>query len=312
MATAASPRHQLLQQRQRPRRPQRHDPRARRRQHARLRHRPHRRPRRHPERRARSATVTVEHDERALLRRLVRHPDRHLRPRLHDEPQDGDEPRRARPGGDRRRASSTRSPTPTPAATRRRTAWSPIRSRPTRRSCRARCRSSTVPSAGAKTEPGDDRARWSVSRPTRLEVAEPTVRVRLGTGADATAGGTIAAERDHDGEVPRHRRPTAAAGTDGRNQATLAYTPGRRSAGPHVRRQRDRRPGATSADLSLDEDHASPDPVIAGATPRRRITVTNGGPRPATNVVVTDTIDTGATPVGATIPAARARSPARS
>ena len=48
-----------------------------------------------------------QHDERALLRRLVRHPDRHVRPGLHVEHEVVDEPRRAR----RRRCPVTSSST---------------------------------------------------------------------------------------------------------------------------------------------------------------------------------------------------------
>ena len=50
---------------------------------------------------ATNATDHRQHDERALLRRLVRHPDRRVRPRLLDEHEDVDEPRRAHAGAAR-------------------------------------------------------------------------------------------------------------------------------------------------------------------------------------------------------------------
>ena len=52
-----------------------------------------------------------------------------------------------------------------------------------------------------------ERRRQDRRRPvtTRRRSTANTVRVRLGTGANATNGGTIAAQRDDDGEVPRRR-----------------------------------------------------------------------------------------------------------
>ena len=107
-----------------------------------------------------------QHHERALLRRLVRHPDRRVRPGLHLEPQVGHQPRRARPRGARRLRSSTRSRTSTPAATPRLNSVAtdaiPAGHDAT---CRARCRSSTARTPAPRPTPsGDDQARGH--RPT--------------------------------------------------------------------------------------------------------------------------------------------------
>lgn len=57
--------------------------------------------------------------------------------------------------------------------------------------------------------------------------------------------------------------------------------------------------GATSANLSISKT-ASPNPGTVGANLTYRIVVTNGGPSPATNVDVTDTLPSGITLVSAT------------
>ncbi len=59
-------------------------------------------------------------------------------------------------------------------------------------------------------------------------------------------------------------------------------------------------PVALNADLSLAKT-TTPDPVTAGATATSQLTVTNSGPSPATNVVVTDTLTPGVTAATATI-----------
>ena len=66
----------------------------------------------------------------------------------------------------------------------------------------------------------------------------------------------------------------------------------------------------TAADLRMTKTTPPPDPVIAGSNATSTITVTNDGPSVATNVVITDTIDTGATLVGATVPGGTCASPA--
>ena len=140
-------------------------------------------------------------------------------------------------------------------------------------------------------------------------VAKPTLRVRIGTGAGVTAGGTIAAGAT---TTVRYRVTVerAAAGTELRNQSTLAYHAPTLDADLIFVGNETVDAVALNADLSLAKT-TTPDPVTAGAAATSRLTVTNSGPSPATNVVVTDTLSPASPPRRPRSPAARVRSPAK-
>ncbi|MCG7286905.1 hypothetical protein MHY85_13080 [Cellulomonas sp. ACRRI] len=143
-----------------------------------------------------------------------------------------------------------------------------------------------VPAPGATPvtltdQVGDDRG----------EVDGRTVRVRLGTGATATAGGTIDVGANPSYSF-RVTLADAAGGTTVTNIADLAYrtattdTPSTYTTNPvgvDVTSQ---------ADVSLTKV-MSPDPSAVGAPVQATVTVTNAGPNTATAVTMTDPLPTG-------------------
>ena len=146
----------------------------------------------------------------------------------------------------------------------------------------------TGPNAGVKTDgAGDDQAEFvATSR---------TVRVRLGTGASASAGGTIAPGASTSVRFRVVVGP-GAPGTTLVNQASLAYvaeTIGRpftyvgNEASIAV---------AENANLSITKT-TTPDPAVAGADVTSTLTVTNAGPNTAVNVVLSDTLSDGVAPI---------------
>jgi uncharacterized repeat protein (TIGR01451 family) len=149
----------------------------------------------------------------------------------------------------------------------------------------------TGANAGAKTDAsGDDQANY--------DTAARTVRFRIGTGANATAGGTINPNAATSMRF-RVRVDPAAAGTSLTNQFRLDYIaqtinrPFSYNSNPVTT------PVTPLADLRITKS-ASPSPLVAGTAATYTVTVTNNGPSPAQGVVVTDTLPPGTTLVTAT------------
>jgi uncharacterized repeat protein (TIGR01451 family) len=147
------------------------------------------------------------------------------------------------------------------------------------------------PGAGPKTDAaGDDQSEFLA--------ASRTVRFRVGTGANATAGGTIGVNAATTISF-RVTLDAAAAGTTVSNQASLAYT----AQTLNLPFTYVTNPAPTdvvaNADLALSKT-TSPDPVIAGQQATSTITVHNNGPNAAENVHVRDVLPANVTFVSAT------------
>ncbi|SDE61004.1 isopeptide-forming domain-containing fimbrial protein [Auraticoccus monumenti] len=149
--------------------------------------------------------------------------------------------------------------------------------------------------AGAGTGPktdaaGDDQGEY--------DAAGRTVRVRLGTGATATTGGTIAP-----GATTTFRfRVTvdrAAAGTTLANTAQLDYRAVTLGQDYTFNGNTVTTPVGEIADLAITST-STPPTQTAGRRVTYNLTVTNNGPNDAENTVVTDTLPAGVTFVSAT------------
>jgi uncharacterized repeat protein (TIGR01451 family) len=126
-----------------------------------------------------------------------------------------------------------------------------------------------------------------------------SVRARLGAGAGATAEGTIA---DGGGTASVRFRVTVdpdAAGTTLTNEASLAYVTATTGDDLTYMTVPTRTPVQATADLAVTKV-TTPDPAAAGGEVISRIDVTNAGPNPAADVVVTDELPAGASLVSAT------------
>jgi large repetitive protein len=145
--------------------------------------------------------------------------------------------------------------------------------------------------AGKKTDaPGDDQGEYDPS--TR------TVRMRIGTGANATRGGTMDPGASTT-FVFRARVDRDAGGTTLINATTIDYvakTIGKpfQAVGYPVDT-----PVAREADLALVKS-VSPNPAAAGGQLHYTLDVTNHGPSSAAGTVLTDTLPAGVTFVSAT------------
>ena len=128
--------------------------------------------------------------------------------------------------------------------------------------------------------------------------ARGSVRFRLGTGANASSGGTIAEDGGTDAVRFQVLVEGAAAGSTVVNEASLAYVPDTLGGQFTYVPNQTQTPVTTVADLSLTKT-TSPDPGLAGGTITSTLTVANAGPSPAADVVVTDELPGGATFVGA-------------
>lgn len=146
---------------------------------------------------------------------------------------------------------------------------------------------------GAKTDAsGDDIAEYVA--------ASRTVRVRVGTGATATAGGTLApgATVTFRFNVTLDR---SSAGTTVDNGATLAYRARTIARDFTFTGNVVSTTVAPLADLAVTKS-SSPASVAAGGTVQYPVTVTSNGPTTATGVSLVDTLPTGTTFVGAAAP----------
>ncbi|MBB2987761.1 DUF7507 domain-containing protein [Terracoccus luteus] len=144
---------------------------------------------------------------------------------------------------------------------------------------------------GAKTDAaGDDQAEYVA--------ATRQVRFRVGTGANATSGGVLS-----NGGTTRLRFQvtvdTAASGTTLSNSGNLVYTAATIGTRYTYQTADASTPVATRADLSLTKTTAQT-AVVAGNTVTYTLRAANSGPTAATDVVVTDTLPSGATLVSST------------
>ncbi len=147
------------------------------------------------------------------------------------------------------------------------------------------------PNAGAKTDAtGDDVAEYLA--------ASRTVRVRLGTGANATTGGTLAKNVTSTVKF-RATLVDASAGTSVDNVAQLDYR------APQIGRDytyssaTNSTPVTARADLAITKT-ASPTAAVAGSPLTYTLTVTNNGENTAANATVSDTLPSGLTLTSAT------------
>ncbi|WP_460841362.1 DUF7507 domain-containing protein [Nocardioides marmoraquaticus] len=124
------------------------------------------------------------------------------------------------------------------------------------------------------------------------------VRYRVGTGANATAGGTLATNASATVRF-RVTVASAAAGTTLRNTGSLAYNAQTIGNAYTYATETVATPVATLADLSLTKT-ATPDPARAGGTLTYTLTAGNAGPTAATDVQVVDTLPEGVSLVSAT------------
>ncbi|MBB3328538.1 DUF11 domain-containing protein [Microlunatus antarcticus] len=139
------------------------------------------------------------------------------------------------------------------------------------------------PGAGAQTDvAGDDRA----------EVSASAVRFRLGTGASAREGGTLASNGTSTVRFRAVVQP-AAAGTNLDVTSSVAYTAKTLAKAYTYRTNTVSTAVATLADLALTL--TGPDAVSGGQDLTWRLGVSNAGPSTATGVVVTATLPEGAT-----------------
>ncbi|GAA5155440.1 DUF11 domain-containing protein [Nocardioides marinquilinus] len=146
---------------------------------------------------------------------------------------------------------------------------------------------------GAKTDAaGDDVGEYVA--------ASRTVRVRAGTGASTTAGGTLAKGAVQTVTFDVTVDATGS-GTTLTNVGLLDYR------APQIGRDYTyttgpaETPVAARADLAITKQ-ASPEPVDAGSEITYTLTVTDNGPNPATGTVVSDTLPADTTFVSATVP----------
>lgn len=120
-----------------------------------------------------------------------------------------------------------------------------------------------------------------------------TVRVRVGTGASAAAGGAL----DTNATATLRFNVTldrASAGTNVDNSAQLSYRARTLAKNYTFTTNVVTTPVAPIADLSVAKT-SSPTSVVAGGTVQYPITVTNNGPNTATGVSVVDTLPAGVT-----------------
>ncbi|WP_162616472.1 DUF11 domain-containing protein [Xylanimonas allomyrinae] len=159
-----------------------------------------------------------------------------------------------------------------------------------------------VPGSLALVDPvtGATTALTDAAGDDRGEVAGRTVRVRLGGGADAATGGTMACTgagcaTDGTSRAAYTFQVTlddAAGGTTVTNVADLAY----RTATTGIAASYTANPASvdviTRADVSVTKE-LSPDPAAVGALIDGTLTVRNDGPNTARNVVVRDPVPDG-------------------
>ncbi|WP_299921853.1 hypothetical protein [uncultured Nocardioides sp.] len=139
---------------------------------------------------------------------------------------------------------------------------------------------------GTKTDAtGDDQAEYVA--------ASRTVRVRAGTGANATAGGRLAPSATTTVTF-RVRVDSAAAGTTLSNTASLAYRAETIGRDYSYNTAPVTTPVADEADVALTKT-ASPEPVAAGNQITYTLTATNNGPNPAAGVRISDPLSPGVT-----------------
>lgn len=139
---------------------------------------------------------------------------------------------------------------------------------------------------GTKTDAsGDDQGEY--------DAANRTVRVRAGTGANATAGGTLAPAATTTVAF-QVRVTSAAAGTTLTNAASLAYRAATIGRDYTYNTADVNTPVADEADVSITKT-ASPQPVTAGNQITYTLTARNNGPNPAAGVQVVDTLPAGVT-----------------
>ncbi|GAA1577198.1 hypothetical protein GCM10009804_37250 [Kribbella hippodromi] len=145
--------------------------------------------------------------------------------------------------------------------------------------------------AGSKTDAaGDDQAEYVGS--------SRTVRFRIGTGANATAGGRLT--KDQSSTVRfRVTVDKSAAGTTLVNTGLLDYTAETLNKQYTYQTDEVHTPVAAEADVSITKT-AKPDRVSAGGELTYTLVARNNGPSPAQDVNVTDTLPDGVQLVSAT------------
>ncbi|HXH77399.1 DUF11 domain-containing protein [Nocardioides sp.] len=144
---------------------------------------------------------------------------------------------------------------------------------------------------GARTDAsGDDQGEY--------DVAGRTVRMRVGTGATAATGGSLApgASTSVSFQV---RVGAAAAGTTLSNIATLDYRAQSVGADFTYRTAAVSTAVSEEADVSITKT-ATPDPVTAGNQVSYTLTASNAGPSAAAGVQIVDTLPSGVTLVSRT------------
>lgn len=138
------------------------------------------------------------------------------------------------------------------------------------------------PGAGPLSDAsGDDRG----------EIDGRTVRVRLGTGATSTSGGTIGVGASTSYKF-RVTVDDAAGGTTVTNLADLDYRTGTTGIAATYTTNPASIDVTTRADVAITKE-MSPDPAAAGGEVSATLTVTNDGPNTAGNVIVRDPIPAG-------------------
>jgi uncharacterized repeat protein (TIGR01451 family) len=146
------------------------------------------------------------------------------------------------------------------------------------------------PGAGPVTDTaGDDRGEY--------DPAQRRIRVRLGSGGNASAGGTIGMGESTSVRFRVLVAPSAA-GTTVVNAGGLSYRAVTLDRDFDYAPQPAAIPVRRLADLSI-EKQTTPDPVAAGAVATSRLVVRNAGPSAAADVVVTDNLPDGVTFVSA-------------
>ncbi|MEP7043596.1 MAG: hypothetical protein ABI843_11070 [Dokdonella sp.] len=157
--------------------------------------------------------------------------------------------------------------------------------------------------AGAKTDvAGDDQANFGGGAAV----------FRLGTGATATAGGTLAINQATSVSFRVTVNAGVAAGTSIANQASIAFNSA--TLGTAFTSLSDGDPntggnqpttvvvGSTQSRLNIDKD-STPNPVVAGQNLTYTLHVSNSGPSDATNAIVSDPLAATTTFVSASAPA---------
>ena len=151
----------------------------------------------------------------------------------------------------------------------------------------------TGANAGAKTDAtGDDQGEYAAA--TRL------VRVRIGTGATAATGGTMAVNASTSVTF-RVTLDRAAAGSTVTNGSSLAYRARTLARSYTFITNTVSTAVQEIADLAIAKT-SSPTSQAAGSRVTYTLTVTNNGPNAGTNVVATDTLPAGATYVSSDPP----------